>query len=197
MAHPQIIMIIMKESSLLWPAMTDCNNRLLYWRYHHCCHYHHRYRRRRCCCCCCWCWWWLELMKFSPTLMSFFEFFQLPDEDYVSKALVFLIVLYVSSYRWVYFSRAALFCQPHQRLFTHSYNYDLLFKFNSLSFSAHLPFHSTLCECARARGCVRMCECFELYTHVVGFSVFLFLLFVCLFVCLFACFLLTVSYLEP
>ena len=31
-----------------------------------------------------------------------------PDEDHVSKALVFLIVLYVSSYRWVHFSRAVL-----------------------------------------------------------------------------------------
>ena len=41
-----------------------------------------------------------------------------PDEDYASKALVFLIALYVSSYRWVHFSRAVLFCQPHQQLFS-------------------------------------------------------------------------------
>ena len=33
----------------------------------------------------------------------------------MSKALVFLIVLYVSSYRSVHFSRAVLFCQPHQQ----------------------------------------------------------------------------------
>ena len=31
-----------------------------------------------------------------------------------------LIVPCVSSYRWVLFSRAILFCQPHQQLFTHS-----------------------------------------------------------------------------
>ena len=41
---------------------------------------------------------------------------------------MFLIVLYVSSYRWVHFSRAVLFCQPHQHLFTHclgnSWNFD-------------------------------------------------------------------------
>ena len=43
-----------------------------------------------------------------------------PDKDYVSKALVFLIVLYVLSYRWVLFSRAVPFRQPHQQLFTHS-----------------------------------------------------------------------------
>ena len=36
------------------------------------------------------------------------------------KAVVFLIVLYVSSYRRVHFSRAVLFCQPHQHLFTDS-----------------------------------------------------------------------------
>ena len=44
-----------------------------------------------------------------------------PDEDHVSKALVFLTVLYVSSYSWVHFSRVVIFCQPHQQLFTHSY----------------------------------------------------------------------------
>ena len=42
-----------------------------------------------------------------------------PDKDHVSKTLVFLIVLYVSSHRWVHFSRAVLFCHPHQQLFTH------------------------------------------------------------------------------
>ena len=41
------------------------------------------------------------------------------DEDRVSKGLVFLIVLDVSSYSGVHFSRAVLFCQPHQ-LFAHS-----------------------------------------------------------------------------
>ena len=35
------------------------------------------------------------------------EFF-IPDEDHESKVLVFLIVLYVSSYRWVHFSRILL-----------------------------------------------------------------------------------------
>ena len=39
---------------------------------------------------------------------------------YVSEALVFFIVLYVSSYRWVNISRAVLFCQLHKQLFTHS-----------------------------------------------------------------------------
>ena len=43
-----------------------------------------------------------------------------PDKDYVSKALVFVIVLYVSSYGWVHFSWAVQFCQPHQQLFIHS-----------------------------------------------------------------------------
>ena len=43
-----------------------------------------------------------------------------PDEDRGSKALVFLIVLYVSLYRWVHFSRAVLFCQPHQQV-VHSF----------------------------------------------------------------------------
>ena len=33
------------------------------------------------------------------------------DEDYVPKALVFLFVLYVLSYRWVHFSTAVLFWQ--------------------------------------------------------------------------------------
>ena len=33
---------------------------------------------------------------------------------------LFLIVLYVSLYRWAHFSRAVLCCQPHQQLFTHS-----------------------------------------------------------------------------
>ena len=41
-----------------------------------------------------------------------------PDEDYVSKALVFLIVLYALSCRWVHFSGAVLFYQPHRQLFT-------------------------------------------------------------------------------
>ena len=54
---------------------------------------------------------------------SFFFYYFLsftPDEDHGSKALVFLTVLYVSSYRWGHFSRAVLFCQLHQLLFTHS-----------------------------------------------------------------------------
>ena len=38
----------------------------------------------------------------------------------MSKALVFLTVPCVSLYRWVHFSRAVLFCQPHQQLFPHS-----------------------------------------------------------------------------
>ena len=46
-----------------------------------------------------------------------------PDEDDGSKTLVFLIVLYVSSYRSVHFSRPVLFCEPHQQLFTHSLFY--------------------------------------------------------------------------
>ena len=33
----------------------------------------------------------------------------------------FILFLYVSSYRWVHFSAAALFCQPHQKVFTHSF----------------------------------------------------------------------------
>ena len=33
---------------------------------------------------------------------------------------VYLIVHCVSSYRWVHFSRAVLFCQPYQQLFTHT-----------------------------------------------------------------------------
>ena len=41
----------------------------------------------------------LLLLLFSISLLT-------PDKDYVSKALVFLIVLYVSSYRRVNFSRA-------------------------------------------------------------------------------------------
>ena len=41
------------------------------------------------------------------------------------KALVFLIVPYVSSGRWVHFSRAVLICQPHQHLFTHQ-NFSFL-----------------------------------------------------------------------
>ena len=66
------------------------------------------------------------------------------DEDYVSKALVFLIVLYVSSYRWVQFSRAVPFRQPHQQLFTHSTG-----MMNSCTFlssqhtHAHIHTHST------------------------------------------------------
>jgi len=43
-----------------------------------------------------------------------------PDGDHVSKAIVFWMVPYVSSYRWVHFSRVVLFCQSHQQLFTHS-----------------------------------------------------------------------------
>ena len=43
------------------------------------------------------------------------------------KALVFLTVLYVYSYRWVHFSSAVLFCQPHQRLFTHSLNLIIIY----------------------------------------------------------------------
>ena len=42
------------------------------------------------------------------------------DEDFMSKALVF--VSCVSSYRWVHFPRAVLFCQPHQQLFTHTWD---------------------------------------------------------------------------
>ena len=58
---------------------------------------------------------------FTSFFLSFFSICLLtPDEDCVWKALVFLIVLYVSSYRWVPFSRAVLCCQPHQQLFTHS-----------------------------------------------------------------------------
>ena len=38
---------------------------------------------------------------------------------------LFFIVLYVSSYRWVHFSRAVLFCQPHRQLFTHSLDNSL------------------------------------------------------------------------
>ena len=46
----------------------------------------------------------------SPLLLSFIIFYlsSTPDEDYVLKAFVFLTVLYVSSYRWVHFSRAVL-----------------------------------------------------------------------------------------
>ena len=40
------------------------------------------------------------------------------------RALVFLIVPHVWSYRWVHFSRAVLVCQPHQQLFTHSKQLD-------------------------------------------------------------------------
>ena len=60
---------------------------------------------------------------YSPILFSISLL--TPDEDYVSKALVSLIVLYVSSYRWVHLSRAVLFCQPHQQLFTHSLHNSL------------------------------------------------------------------------
>ena len=44
----------------------------------------------------------------------------MPDKVHGSKALVNLIVLYVLSYRWVHFSRAVLYCQPHQKLFAYS-----------------------------------------------------------------------------
>ena len=40
--------------------------------------------------------------------------------------MIILIVLYVSSYRWVHFCRAVLFCQPNQQLFTHSLDAKLL-----------------------------------------------------------------------
>ena len=49
------------------------------------------------------------LSKLLPSSFIIFCFSSTPDEDHVSKALVFLIVLYVSSYRWVHFSRAVLF----------------------------------------------------------------------------------------
>ena len=42
------------------------------------------------------------------------------------------IILWVSLYRWVHFSRAVLFCQPHQQLFTQSlqtYNLNIIVKF--------------------------------------------------------------------
>ena len=49
-----------------------------------------------------------------------------PDEDCVSKALAFLTVLYVPSYRRAHFSRAVLFCHPRQQLLTHSLTLPLL-----------------------------------------------------------------------
>ena len=57
------------------------------------------------------------LLSLLPSSFVIFYLSSTPDEDYVSKALVVLIVLYVSSCRWVHFSRAVLFCQPHQQLF--------------------------------------------------------------------------------
>ena len=53
----------------------------------------------------------------SSLLPSSFIIFYLSstsDEDHVSKPLVFLIVLYVSSYRWVNFSKALLFKKQKQ-----------------------------------------------------------------------------------
>jgi len=55
----------------------------------------------------------------KPSSFIMFYLSSTPDEDGVSKELVFLIVLYVSSNRWVHFSGAVLFCQPHQQLLTH------------------------------------------------------------------------------
>ena len=43
------------------------------------------------------------LLLFSVSLLT-------PDKDYVLEALVFLIVLCASSYRWIHFSRAVLLC---------------------------------------------------------------------------------------
>ena len=53
----------------------------------------------------------LLLLLFSIPLLT-------PEEDQRSKLLTFFI-FFVSSCRWVHFSGAVLFCQPHQQLFTH------------------------------------------------------------------------------
>ena len=63
------------------------------------------------------------LLLYFLLLLLLFCLSSTPDEDDGSKTLVFLIVLYVSSYRSVHFSRPVLFCEPHQQLFTHSLFY--------------------------------------------------------------------------
>ena len=45
-----------------------------------------------------------------PFCLIIFYLSATPDKDHGSNAFVFLIVLYVLSYRWVHFSRAVLFC---------------------------------------------------------------------------------------
>ena len=52
-----------------------------------------------------------------PSSVIIFYLSSTPDEDHGSKMLVFLIVLYMSSYRWVHFSRAVLFYELNLFLF--------------------------------------------------------------------------------
>ena len=50
------------------------------------------------------------LLLFSISFIIFY-LSSTPDQEHVLNVLVFLIVLYVSSYRWVHFSRVILFGQ--------------------------------------------------------------------------------------
>ena len=61
----------------------------------------------------------LSVFFFTSFFYYFLSLFLGPMKT-VLKVLVFLIIPCVSSYRLVHFSRAVLFCQPHQQLFTHS-----------------------------------------------------------------------------
>ena len=52
---------------------------------------------------------YFNFLSLLPSSFMIFYLSSTPDEDHGSKALMFLIVLYVSSYRWVHLSRAVLF----------------------------------------------------------------------------------------
>ena len=81
---------------------------------------------------------WFDIMKSTYTFLTLFYINSLSDFFFTSfffccflfifvhptktlcRKRLCLILACVSSYRWVHFSRAVLFCQPHQQLVTHS-----------------------------------------------------------------------------